>query len=272
MYADKQYTVENLEARMRSIMGIWHRGTHQGNDSNTGNTLESLLGISENNLRIPDFGKIEIKVYESEGSSLLTLFHKEPLPRATVPKLLKACGWKHQEAGKRYKKDEKSFRSTTYSHRYTVRGFTIGLTADRIEFVFNPLKIGMKEADETGVYRTYGAWFNDINGRKNPHFSDVFKNHSPHWDRAKFSEVLRAKLDNTLCCIYEERKVDTREEFKYIRGYLFSGFLEEKLEKLFGSGDVCIDFDARTRHNHGTKLRIDYTALPHLFAKSKQLF
>lgn len=39
-----------------------------------GHTLETLLGIAENNIASPDLGKIELKAHRNTGNSLITLF------------------------------------------------------------------------------------------------------------------------------------------------------------------------------------------------------
>jgi hypothetical protein len=39
-----------------------------------GQTLESLLGLRENNISLPDLGKIELKAHRINSSSLITLF------------------------------------------------------------------------------------------------------------------------------------------------------------------------------------------------------
>jgi hypothetical protein len=36
-------------------------------------------------------------------------------------------------------------------------------------------------------------------------------------------------------------------------------------------GDVYVDFDARTGHNHGTKFRIKQNAIPKLYAEMTRL-
>jgi len=51
--------------------------------------LEDLLGISENNLPLPNAAEWELKTQRINSSSLTTLFHTEPSPRAIkfVPKV-----------------------------------------------------------------------------------------------------------------------------------------------------------------------------------------
>jgi hypothetical protein len=139
--ANQDLTLQVLLDRLRSVVGRWHQGTRQGNDGNHGNTLEDLLGVPENNLSIPDFGDFEIKTYKEESGSLITLFHKEPNPPVSVPRLLLSLGWRHRLAGTQKTFNELSFRSTTPSSRFTNRGFTVSLTDDRVEFIFDPSQI-----------------------------------------------------------------------------------------------------------------------------------
>ena len=43
-----------------------------------GKTLESYLNLKENNIALPDFGKLELKSQRLESASLITLFTKKP--------------------------------------------------------------------------------------------------------------------------------------------------------------------------------------------------
>ena len=38
--------------------------------------------------------------------------------------------------------------------------------------------------------------------------------------------------------------------------------------KQFDSGNILVDFDARTGHNHGTKFRMRQNCLPNLYEKA----
>lgn len=79
----KTYTKESL---INALIEIRNRGwipnARPGNDGGIGNTLEDLLGIQENNLPIPNASEWELKCQKAETSSLTTLFHMEPSPRA----------------------------------------------------------------------------------------------------------------------------------------------------------------------------------------------
>jgi len=79
----KIYTKESLIARFKEISEEgWIENRRFGNDGGIGNTLEDLLGIEENNLPIPNAAEWELKTQRLKTSSLTTLFHIEPSPRA----------------------------------------------------------------------------------------------------------------------------------------------------------------------------------------------
>ncbi|MBE7412396.1 MAG: hypothetical protein HS129_10125 [Leptospiraceae bacterium] len=110
----KIYTKEKLIEELKKIANTgWIKNTRHGNQGGIGNTLEDLLGITENNLPIPNAAEWELKSQRINTTSLTTLFHTEPSPRAIkfVPLvLLPNYGWKHKEAGQKYSKDEMSLK------------------------------------------------------------------------------------------------------------------------------------------------------------------
>lgn len=257
---------EVREIFREQIVGRWIPESRYGNDGSAGNTLEDLLGISENNLKIPDWGTYELKVHKREGSSLLTLLHREPLPRSSVPKLLKSLGWRHQHAGGKYDADEMSFRSTTRASDPSVRGFQVDLIVpqNRIEFNYRPESVEREAKDGTGVYDTYGDWADDVE-RRTLHYSEVLP---VYWNLDWLTEEMRLKLDNTILALYDQRgRRDVGREFLYTDVFVMSGFRSDRLESLFREHALLVDFDARSRHNHGTKLRIDIRHLDRLFEK-----
>src|SRR3989338_4567165 len=112
----KTYTKPQLIKKLKEISKQgWIPNTRHGNAGGIGNTLEDLLGIEENNLPIPNASEWELKTQRINSSSLTTLFHLEPSPRAILfvsQLLLPLYGWAHGEAGAKYSKDEMSFRQT----------------------------------------------------------------------------------------------------------------------------------------------------------------
>jgi hypothetical protein len=125
----KLYTKENLIKEFHKIAEKgWIENARKGNAGGVGNTLEDLLGIEENNLPIPNAAEWELKAQRMNTSSLTTLFHIEPSPRAVkfVPQvLLLNYGWQHEEAGHKYPENEMSFRQTIHGNSASDRGFIV---------------------------------------------------------------------------------------------------------------------------------------------------
>lgn len=120
---------EELIKKFKEINACgWIENKRGKNDGAVGNTLEDLLGIPENNLPIPNASEWELKAQRANTSSLLTMFHMEPSPRAMkiVPNiLLQKYGWSSAGAGEKYPIGEQSFRATLNARTYTDRGFRV---------------------------------------------------------------------------------------------------------------------------------------------------
>jgi len=85
------YTKQSLINRFKEIAAMgWICNARRGNVGGVGNTLEDLLGIKENNLPMPNASEWELKTQRADTTSLTTLFHIEPSPRAVrfVPQVL----------------------------------------------------------------------------------------------------------------------------------------------------------------------------------------
>ncbi|MFQ5754425.1 MAG: MvaI/BcnI family restriction endonuclease, partial [bacterium] len=123
------YTKDELIRKLVEITNLgWIKNARPGNVGGVGNTLEDILGIEENNLPIPNAAEWELKCQRSNTSSLTTLFHMEPSPRAFrfVPQIfLLKYGWPHKEAGTRYPENEMSFRQTIHGNSRSDRGFKV---------------------------------------------------------------------------------------------------------------------------------------------------
>lgn len=130
----------------------WVLNARKGNSGGIGNTLEDLLGITENNLPIPNSGEWELKTQRLSTSSLITLFHMEPSPRALhfVPSiLLPKYGWSLQSDSSHYSQEELSFRQTMTTTTPTSRGFKV-LVDDcqkKIQISFDSSAVSEEHAD-----------------------------------------------------------------------------------------------------------------------------
>ncbi|MCE9911126.1 MvaI/BcnI family restriction endonuclease [Hafnia paralvei] len=264
-------TTDELIYRLKSIMNIWHNGTRPGNDGNQGNTLEDLLGVAENNIPLPDLGGIfELKTQKKESSALVTLLHSEPnSPSCALTNLCLSLGWPHKNAGEKYQQNEMSFRSTTYGHGYSDRGFRIKADEEKLEFMFEPSMVKIEKKDMSGAYNTYGEWLNSLNNRS-PHYSKVMP---VTYDIPMLSKKIKTKLDNTVFVLCNTRidPITKIKQFYYDDVFILSEFRMYNLVNLLNNGGLYLDFDARTRHNHGTKIRVKKDNLVDLFEHHIQL-
>lgn len=255
----KTYTKESLIEALIDIRNQgWIPTGRKNNDGGVGNTLEDLLGIEENNLPIPNAAEWELKAQKKDTASLITLFHMEPSPRAYkfIPSiLLPEFGWRHQEAGKKYPNDEKSFRQTINATRYSNRGFTIKVDRnDRKVLVgFNANKI---------VDDAHPGWIQSV--------SHKTLDPVPYWGFDDLYHKAGTKLHNCFFVWAESKRINGTLYFHYQNIYMLKRFDLNKFIDAIESGDVYIDFDARTGHNHGTKFRLRREALINLYAEVKE--
>lgn len=258
----KIYTKESLIQEFREIATKWVPNGRPGNAGGVGNTLEDLLGIAENNLPIPNAAEWELKAQRKSTTSLTTLFHVEPSPRAVkfVPEIfLKSYGWKHKEAGKKYPDTEKSFRQTICGNTCSDRGFTIVLDQvnRRVQISFNAEQVASKHLD----------WLKNVESNIGLQQLDP----QPYWGFDDLAHKAGTKLLNCFYVQADVKKENGIEYFHYndvklLRKFSFDGFLQE-----LAIGNILVDIDARTGHNHGTKFRMRQNCLPNLYEEVIQI-
>jgi len=251
----KLCTKDELINAMRDIFDQgWYKSVKKTldtrNDGAVGNTLETLLGIEENNLPIPNAREWELKGQRSHSSSLVTLKHIEPSPTAAkiVPNiLLPLYGWKHKQAGKKYPNTEMSFRSTTSASCPTNRGFRILVDRanKKVRFLFNSSQVDTSNQD-------IATWLESV--KKRVGLGPI--NPEPYWGFDDLKYAIGSKMMNCFYVVADTKVEGGYEYFKYIRLLILSGFSFEKFIKCVEDGSILIDFDARTGHNHGTKFRL----------------
>jgi hypothetical protein len=257
----KLYTKENLISEFKKIATKgWIENARRGNAGGVGNTLEDLLGIEENNLPIPNAAEWELKTQRIGTSSLTTLFHIEPSPRAVrfVPQiLLLNYGWSHEEAGKKYPEDEMSFRQTIHGNSASDRGFMVKIDRENRKVLIS--------FDSTKVSENHKDWLKEVKNRIG--LSELTP--QPYWGFDDLANKAGTKLLNCFYVQAEVKRENGMEFYKYskvtmLQKFSFEGFINE-LEK----GNILVDFDARTGHNHGTKFRLRQNCFPNLYEKVK---
>lgn len=257
----KLYTKDSLINELIKISKSgWIENARDGNHGGIGNTLEDLLGIEENNLPIPNAAEWELKSQRLNTTSLITLFHIEPSPRAIkfVPQvLLPKYGWEHKEAGNKYPNSEMSFRQTIHGLSPSDRGFMVKIDRNNQKVLIS--------FDASKVDNRHSAWLDLV--KKRVGLDELEP--QPYWGFDDLASKAGTKLLNCFYVQAEVKKENGKEFYKYskvmmLQKFDFNGFLEQ-IEK----GNILVDFDARTGHNHGTKFRMKQNCLPFLYNKTK---
>ncbi len=254
---------EELLDRLKAIQKLgWVHTNRSKNDGSVGNTLEDLLEIPENNLGIANTVDWELKAQRKKTSSMITLFHIDPHPRkpeSVVSKvLLPYYGWQHKEAGKKHPANEMSFRATINGKSYMDRGFKLKVESVKrtIDIIYDPKETGARHIEWKGKVLDYHGNEEQV---------------IAYWNFDELQTKCVGKIRNTIYVVADSRTVNGQEEFKYEKIELLEDFAFNNLLRGLIGGDILIDFDARTGHNHGTKFRIKQNNWPVLFSKITEI-
>ena len=255
----KTFTKDELINKLIKLTKMgWVANGRFGNHGGIGNTLEDYLEIEENNLPIPNAAEWELKTQRLNTSSLTTLFHTEPSPRAVgfVPKvLLPKYGWSHQKAGKKYPKNEMSFRQTIHGKSPSDRGFMVKIDGleKKILISFDPNKVDKK----------HKKWLKTVEKKVGLRELDP----QPYWGFDDLEHKAGTKLLNCFYVQADVKKEKDKEFYWYKKVIMLQKFYFENFLKAIEESNILIDFDARTGHNHGTKFRMKQNCLPALYQK-----
>jgi len=255
----KTYTKSQLIAKLKAISEMgWIPNARRGNHGGIGNTLEDLLGVAENNLPIPNAAEWELKAQRLNSTSLTTLFHIEPSPRAVrfVPQvLLPLYGWAHQEDGKKYLKGEMSFRQTIHGESRSDRGFMVVIDRKERKILIS--------FDAGSVDIRHKKWLESV--KKRVGLAEL--NPQPYWGFDDLAHKAGTKLLNAFYVQAEVKTERKKEFYHYTKVMMLQKFSFEGFLKALEEGKILVDFDARTGHNHGTKFRMRQDVLPMLYQK-----
>lgn len=253
------YTKPALIEKLKQIATMgWVANARKGNSGGIGNTLEDLLGIKENNLPIPNAAEWELKTQRLNSSSLTTLFHIEPSPRAIrfIPQvLLPKYGWEHQERRKKYSKEEMSFRQTIHGKSSSDRGFKVVVNRNERKVLIS--------FDSSKVDKRHKKWLFSV--KKRAGLGQLSP--QPYWGFDDLEHKAGTKLLNTFYVQAEVKKDGKKEFYHYTKVVMLQKFSFDGFLKAIEQGNIFVDFDARTGHNHGTKFRMKQNSLPMLYEK-----
>jgi len=172
---------------------------------------------------------------------------------------LQLYGWRHQKAGTQYPETEMSFRQTIHGLSASDRGFIVKI--DRQD------KKVLVSFDASQVSAGHKAWLHDVSARVG--LGELSP--QPYWGFHDLSNKAGTKLIN---CFYVQADSKTEggiEYFHYQKIMMLRKFSFDKFLGQIEQGNILIDFDARSGHNHGTKFRMRQNCLPFLYEEATQI-
>ena len=193
---------------------------------------ETLLGVAENNLRYSDLGNIELKSRRMKSTSLLTMFtFNYSIWKIEQEELIQQYG---------YYKDGRWALYTTVKNKPNNRGFYVKI-----------------EQDSVRLYHEDGLC-------------------AIEWELERLINDLKNKFLNVLLVEAESRKSGGQEEFWYKEAYLLTGIIVEKFLECIKNGTIAIDLRMHINkngavRNHGTGFRLHRRYLDSCFNKTERL-
>ena len=193
---------------------------------------ETLLGVAENNLRYSDLGNIELKSRRIKSTSLLTMFtFNYSIWKIEQEALIQQYG---------YYKDGRWALYTTVKNKPNNRGFYVKI-----------------EQDSVRLYHEDGLC-------------------AIEWELERLINDLKNKFLNVLLVEAESRKSGGQEEFWYKEAYLLTGIIVEKFLECIKNGTIAIDLRMHINkngavRNHGTGFRLHRRYLDSCFNKTERL-
>lgn len=210
--------------KMEQIKKMGWVKTHRGADTGVGKTLEDLLGITENNIDLPDLGETgELKAVRRNSSSLLTLFTLEPIRDMSWEEMLTKYGYVD-------KKGRYALKSTFSSSVYNAQNIRAVVKNDRINIV--------KRLDDG---------------------NEVILG---YYDKELLAQKFLEKISKSLIYVpAHHRGRGANEEFLYDEVYLCKNFTGDKFLEVMENGDIYIDFRVHLKpsgagRSRGTAFRI----------------
>lgn len=205
------------------------------NDGAIGNTFESLLGVSENNLKDPDFRGWECKSYRKHSKSAASLFTCKPdYPSRGDEYMRENWGIKDKEYP-----EIKVFRTSIYAHRWAE--------------VYGKYKMRLK-VDEAA--EKLSILLCDLDER--------IIDDNVYWSFESLREA-SSKLKNTFVVKADEKVINGKIHFKFLEGKAFMGFNFDQCVHLIKDGKVRYDNrlgvyrtgkNIGKKHNHGGGIRL----------------
>lgn len=121
--------------------------------------------------------------------------------------------------------------------------------------------------DASSVSKDHGLWLNDVKIKTG--LDEL--NPQPYWGFGDLEHKAGTKLLNCFYVQADVKKENGNEYFHFNKVVMLQTFSFEKFLNEIELGNILVDFDARTSHNHGTKFRLRQNCLPRLYETTTKI-
>ena len=235
----------NIKEKLKELKEKGYVKSLRKDNTGIGFTIETLLGIKENNLGEPDFTfngmPIELKAQRLDATSRVTLFTKVPhWSPMSAKEIIEKYGYLDA-------KGRTGLKITLKANEFNNKGFKLEVDVDT-----NRLNI----IHEDGGIVSY-------------------------FEIEELMETLRKKISENLLLVLAQRKTEDEEEyFHFVQAILLKKLSEEKFEELFNDGFLVWEFrmDIRERNegkgdffvrDHGPGFRLSRNHLDKLYEEQE---
>lgn len=232
-------SVEEFKEKFEIIKSMGYVKSHRLGNTGVGKTFEDLLGITENNIKGPDFGVYEIKSTRKTSKSLVTLTTQKP-SLGDIETLRRDVGYPQ-----------------------TKNNITINCLRQTLDLnIIYTNSINRKSIQ---------LKFDESDGNKLVLYSGNTKL-EPEWYVSDIVQNVKNKLSNVVYVEAERKKINGEEFFHYVSAKLLK--LKDNAEELLIQAikDNTLKLDIRLgqhsnglKHDHGTGFRIKKDNLWKLF-------
>lgn len=246
--------IPQLKEKLSDINRMGYVVSLRKGNTGIGYTLETLLGVAENNLRSPDLGNIELK-----ETSL-----------GVAEDNLRYSGLGNIELKSR------RIKSTSLLTMFTFNGGVWHIEQDKLIKQYGYFKNG-----RWGLYTTAKNKPNKRGFYVKVEQDYVRFNHKDglcaiEWELEGLIEDLKKKLSNMLLVEAENRKSGGQEEFWYKEAYLLTGIIVETFLEYIKNGTIGVDLRMHIAkngvvRNHGTAFRLHRRYCDSCFNKTEKL-
>lgn len=233
----------NLSMLVEKLKKIKEKGeikTLRKGPTGVGHTLEQLLGLKENNLKLPDLGNYELKAIRKNTTNPITLFTKEPVffGRSAAKYLVEEFGYE-------------TLREGSIKELYVTVSYQ------------KPNKQGFKF---------------EIDKKDNTLFLDNVNKKIPkiYWTYDQLKDAADNKLKSLILVLADSYNEGLNETFYYNEAYILEGFSFINFLEAIKNDYVKLDLRIHIKQNgsirnHGTAFRIQQNKIMEIYDKRDRI-